>query len=139
MRPQVYSCMQKRNCHRSQTRQARDARFSTSCPNQQFPGLKCYNVTSSSIFANFVLLLFNIYLHNLFIYLLFYLLFYLFIYLFILYLFIILFYFIFIFFIYFIYFGTGDSQPARGGPGNVSDVIGSSQCFSHCHCDPGAR
>jgi hypothetical protein len=35
--------------------------------------------------------------------------------------------------------GTRDSQPPRGGPGNVSDVIGSSQCFSHCRCDPATR
>jgi hypothetical protein len=29
-----------------------------------------------------------------------------------------------------------DSQPPRGGPGNVSDVIGNSQCVPHCTVTP---
>jgi hypothetical protein len=31
---------------------------------------------------------------------------------------------------------TRDSQPPRGGPGNVSDVIGNSQCVPHCTVTP---
>jgi hypothetical protein len=32
--------------------------------------------------------------------------------------------------------GTRDSQPPRGGPGYVSDVIGNSQCVPHCTVTP---